>query len=303
MQHLRLDPAAPPAGPDMPTPPEMARKAVEAGVAKVNRDPASALVSAAMAGAFIGIAFVFYTVVTTGNDGLGWGANRLMGGIAFSLGLMLVVVNGGELFTSSVLSVVARMSGRVSTGAMLKNWGLVYLGNAFGAIALAALLMLAQNYAAGGGAVGAGYLAIAEHKLHHGFTEAVALGMLCNLLVCLAIWMSFAARSLTDKLLVVIFPVAMFVAAGFEHSIANMFMVPMALMVKSFAGPDFWAAIGATPADYAALTWGRFLSANLLPVTLGNILGGAGLVGVSNWFVHLRHAPTARGSAARGSAG
>ncbi len=293
MPQLNPDPPATPAAADMPTPPGVARKAIGIGVAKVSNDPATVLVSAALAGAFISIAFVFYTVVTTGNEGLGWGANRLMGGIAFSLGLMLVVVNGGELFTSSVLTVVARMSGRITTSAMLKNWGLVYLGNAFGALGFAGLLMLGGNHEMGGGAVGAGYLAIADHKLHHGFGEAVALGILCNFLVCLAIWMSFAARSLTDKLLAVVFPVAMFVAAGFEHSIANMFMVPMALMVKGFAGPEFWAGIGASPADYASLTWGQFLSANLLPVTLGNILGGAGLVGMSNWFVHLRERPTA----------
>ena len=280
MQHVSFD---------LPQPQAMAHKAVKAGVTKATRDPASALVLAATAGAYIGIAFVFYAVVTTGNPGMGWGANRLLGGLAFSLGLMLVVVNGGELFTSSVLTMVARASRRITTRQMLGNWALVYVGNALGALALVGLLLVARHYEMAGGALGASYLSIAEHKLHHGFGQAVALGTLCNFLVCLAVWMTFAAHSMTDKLLAVILPVAMFVAAGFEHSIANMFMVPMAILTVDFAGPDFWASIGASPADFSDLTWTRFIAANLVPVTIGNILGGAVLVGMSNWFVHLRN--------------
>lgn len=279
MQHVSFD---------LPKPKAMAQKAVEAGVGKATRDPASALVLAALAGAYIGIAFVFFTIVTTGNTEMGWGANRMLGGLAFSLGLMLVVVNGGELFTSSVLTAVARANRNITTGQMLRNWGLVYVGNAIGALSLVALLLIARNYEMAGGGVGANYLDIASHKLHHGFGQAVALGMLCNFLVCLAVWMSFAASTVTDKLLAMVLPVAMFVASGFEHSIANMFMVPMGILITQVAGPEFWTAIGASPADYADLTWGHFLANNLLPVTIGNIIGGAVLVGLSNWFVHLR---------------
>jgi len=141
---------------------------------------------------------------------------------------------------------------------------------------------------AGGGAIGLNALSIANAKVQLGFGQAIALGILCNALVCLAVWLTFSARSTTDKILAIIPPISAFVAAGFEHSIANMYFIPMGLLIKSTAGPEFWASIGTTPADYPMLTWGNFFVRNLLPVTIGNIIGGALLVGAVYWFIYLR---------------
>ncbi|SFD09523.1 formate transporter FocA [Tropicimonas isoalkanivorans] len=269
-------------------PADMARKAENLGVTKATKAPLSAFILAVTAGAFIGIAFVFYTVVTTGNDALGWGLNRLIGGIAFSLGLMLVVVNGGELFTSTVLTVVARASRKITSAQLARNWALVYAGNFVGALGLVLIMQAARHYTLGGGQLGISYMSIAQHKLHHTFTQAVALGVMCNVMVCLGVWMTFSARSVTDKLLAVVLPVAMFVAAGFEHCVANMFQIPMAILTVNAADATFWAETGKTAADFADLTWGNFLLHNLLPVTIGNIIGGGLLVGLLYWFIYLR---------------
>jgi formate transporter len=270
-------------------PSDMARKAVSVGVKKAGTDPLSAVALAMTAGAFIGIAFIFYTVVTTGNASMGWGAQKLMGGLVFSLGLMLIVVNGGDLFTSTVLTVVAKADKKISWSDLSHNWAIVYVGNFAGAIGLVLLMQMAKHYEFGKGAVGLNYLSIAQAKLQYDFSQAVALGILCNILVCLGVWMTFSARSVTDKLVAVILPVAMFVASGFEHCVANMFQIPMAIMTKSNASPEFWQAIGKQPADFADLTWTAFFYNNLLPVTLGNIIGGGLLVGLVFWFIYLRN--------------
>nr|WP_319391225.1 formate transporter FocA [uncultured Cohaesibacter sp.] len=269
-------------------PAEMAKKAEDVGVYKATKQPMTTFVLAMTAGAFIGIAFVFYTVVTNGNSDMGWGANKFIGGLAFSLGLMLVVVNGGDLFTSTVLTVVAKASKKITWGQLAKNWGVVYVGNFVGAIGLVAIMQIAQHYEQGNGSLGLNYMHVAQHKLHHGFFQAVALGTMCNVMVCLGVWMSYAGRSVTDKLLAVTLPVAMFVAAGFEHCVANMFQIPMAIMTRTFAGPEFWEATGTTAADFADLTWSNFVINNLIPVTIGNIIGGGVLVGLVYWFIYLR---------------
>lgn len=269
-------------------PVEVTRKAAEIGVAKTLRQPLPTFVLAMMGGVFIGIAFIFYTIVTTGNEDMGWGASRLMGAITFSLGLMLVVINGGEMFTSSVLSLVAKASGKISWSQMIKNWLIVFCGNFVGALALVAIMLMAKHYEFAGGKLGINYLTIAQHKLHHGFWQAVALGIMCNILVCLGVWMTYAGRTVADKLLAIMLPVAMFVAAGFEHCVANMFQIPMAIWSKSLAGADFWAASGKQASDFADLTWSAFLTANLLPVTIGNIIGGGVFVGLTYWFIYLK---------------
>ena len=271
-------------------PPEMAKKAEDVGVAKATKHPRTTFLLAIMAGAFIGIAFIFYAVVTTGNESMGWGANKMLGGLAFSLGLMLVVVNGGELFTSTVLTVVAKASNKISWGQLARNWVLVYIGNFVGALLLVFVMLTAKHYEPANGALGISYMSIALHKVEHGFLQAVALGIMCNVMVCLGVWMTFSARTVTDKLLAVILPVAMFVAAGFEHCVANMFMIPMGILTKASVGPEFWQATGRSAADFADLTWGHFFLNNLLPVTIGNIIGGGLLVGLCYWFIYLRPA-------------
>lgn len=281
MQHFNLD-AFPPH--------VMAEKAEAAGIAKVNKEPLSLFVSAMMAGAFIGIAFIFYTVVTTGNGDIGWGANKFIGGLAFSLGLVLVVLTGADLFTSTVMTIIGKATGRITWAALARNWAMVYLGNFVGAVTLVMIMQAARHYEGDGGLLGLNYMHIAQHKLHHTFLQAVALGVMCNVLVCLGVWMTYAGRSATDKILAVILPVAMFVAAGFEHCVANMFQIPMAILTKTLAGPEFWAVSGANPADFADLTWSNFVFANLVPVTIGNIIGGALFVGIAYWVIYLRPA-------------
>ena len=270
-------------------PPEMAAKAEQIGVKKAGMAAVPMFLLAVLAGAFIALGAGFTTTAIAGATGIvSYGVVRVLAGIVFSLGLILVVVGGAELFTGNNLIVMAWASGRVSTAQVLRNWGLVYVGNFVGAMGIALLMFLAQQHEFGNGAVGRTALAIADAKLKLGFVQAVALGILCNVLVCLAVWLSFSARTTTDRILAVVPPIAAFVAAGFEHSIANMYFVPLALMIKAGATPGFWEAIGQTPGDYATLTADGFLIDNLLPVTLGNIIGGAVLVGSVYWCIYLR---------------
>jgi formate transporter FocA len=275
-------------------PPDMAAKAEAIGVKKANLDTVSMFVLAVLAGAFIAMGAIFATTAVAGAGGvLTYGVTRLLAGLVFTLGLILVIVGGAELFTGNNLIVMAWASRKVSTRLLLRNWVIVYLGNFVGSIATAALMYSSGQFAFGQGAVGAAALSTAAAKTSLGFVQAVALGILCNCLVCLAVWMAFSARTTTDRILAIIPPIAAFVAAGFEHSVANMYFIPIGLFVKAGAPASFWAAIGKTPADYAALTWQGFLVNNLLPVTLGNIIGGAVFVGAVYWFVYLRPKPAA----------
>lgn len=270
-------------------PAEMAEKAENAGVAKAKLGFYRMLALAVLAGAFISLGAAFATIVTTGTVGvLPFGVTRLLAGLAFCLGLILVVGAGAELFTGNNLIVMAWMDRKVTTRQVLRNWGVVYLGNFIGAVLTAVGMYLSQQYSFANGAVGLNALNTANVKMQYGFLQAIMLGIFCNALVCLAVWLCIGARSATDKILAIIFPITAFVAAGFEHSVANMYFVPIGLFIKTWAGADFWASIGKVPADYADLTWVNFFLANLLPVTIGNIIGGALMVGLGYWFIYLR---------------
>lgn len=270
-------------------PPQMADRAEAIGIKKANTDFWTMFALAVLAGAFIGSGSMFATVVTADAAGkLSYGVTRLLGGIVFAVGLILVVVAGAELFTGNNLIVMAWANRKVSTGKLLRNWAIVYAGNLVGSVATAVLVFLGRQYTFGSGAVGLQALNTAASKTSLDVFQALALGIICNALVCMAVWLCYSARSTTDKILSIIFPVSAFVAGGFEHSIANMYFIPMGMLIKSFATPDFWAKIGKTAADYASLTWGNFVFVNLLPVTIGNIIGGAGLVGLVYWFAFLR---------------
>jgi formate transporter FocA len=271
-------------------PAEMASKAEQIGVKKAHMNALSMFVLAVLAGAFIALGAVFSNTIVAGSSALPYGVVRLLAGLAFSLGLILVVVGGAELFTGNNLIVMAWASGKVDSRLLLTNWVIVYLGNFAGALATAAVVFLSRQFTFGQGTVGAAALATANSKVGLDFIQAIALGIFCNALVCLAVWMSFSARTTTDRILVIVPPVTAFVAAGFEHSIANMYYVPVAMLIKAGAPASFWTAIGKTPADFPNLTWDRFLVNNLLPVTIGNIIGGALMVGVVYWFVYLRGA-------------
>lgn len=282
-------------------PAEMAKRAEYVGVRKAETPALTLFALAVLAGAFIALGAIFSITVSAGaisikdatgaaafSTGLPYGFTRLLSGLVFCLGLILVVVGGAELFTGNNLIVMAWASGKVSTAAVLRNWGIVYVGNFVGSVGSALMLFLSRQYMNGGGSVGLLALNVAKAKVELDFVQAIALGVLCNALVCLAVWMTFSARSTIDKIAAIIFPITGFVAAGFEHSIANMYFVPIAIFIKNYASSSFWELIGKTPADYASITWGNFLVKNLIPVTIGNIIGGVVLVAAVYWLVFLR---------------
>jgi formate transporter FocA len=276
-------------------PAEMAAQAERVGVRKANLDAVSTFALAVLAGAFIALGAIFATTVSAGGGSLPFGVVRLLAGVTFSLGLILVIVGGAELFTGNTLIVMAWASGKVATMRLVRNWVLVYAGNFVGAAVTAAVVFVSGQYTFGGGSVGATALSIGNAKSGLDFIPAVALGMMCNALVCLAVWMAFSARTTTDRILAIVPPIAAFVAAGFEHSVANMYFIPSALFIRNGAPGTFWTAIGKTAADYPNLTIQGFLVNNLLPVTIGNIIGGAVMVGIVYWFIYLRAARRATG--------
>jgi len=281
-------------------PPEMATRAEHLGVRKAETPFLKMFMLAILAGAFIALGAIFATTVSAGgilvtgldgtvafNTGLPYGMTRLLTGFAFSLGLILVVVGGAELFTGNNLIVMAWANGKVTGRALLRNWVIVYLGNFVGSIGTVVLMFLTKQHTFGANSVGIAALKIGVAKVDLSFLQAVALGILANGLVCLAVWLTYSARSTMDKILAIIFPITAFVAAGFEHSIANMYFIPYALFIKDF-DPDFVRSIGDKVANLDLLTWLAFLVNNLIPVTIGNIIGGAVLVAAIYWAIFLR---------------
>ncbi len=247
-----------PTGLDAYKPSEIAHLVEAAGVAKARLPFLQMLTLAVLAGAFIGLGAAAYTFVMTGAD-LGFGPARLLGGIVFSLGLILVIVGGAELFTGNALMIMAAADRRITAGELLRSWAIVYLGNFLGAAALALVIALTGLL---DGPAGATAARIAEAKAALGGVEAFFSGVLCNVLVCLAVWLTLAARDVSGKILAIIWPVSCFVLLGLEHSVANMYLLPQGLL----SGASFGAA------DFAG---------NLLFVTLGNIVGGAGGVALT----------------------
>ena len=269
-------------------PAEIAKRAEEIGAQKVRVEAVTLLTLGVLAGAFIALGAMFATTVLAGSAGtLPYGISRLLAGVAFCLGIILVVVGGAELFTGNTLMVMAWAAGKVRLADMLRAWAIIYVGNFIGAIGTALLVHLSGQPLNGHGAVAAAALRLAEDKATLPFDHAFFLGILCNVLVCLAVWLSIGARTTTDKVLAVLFPVSAFVAAGFEHSVANMYLIPLGLFLKAWAPTSLWSQIGTAASDYPGLTWWAFI-ASLLPVTIGNIVGGGVLVGGVYWFVYLR---------------
>jgi formate/nitrite transporter len=252
-----------PTGVDAYKPAEVALRIEEAGVKKAALAAIPLLTLSVLAGAFIALGAAGFTAVLAGTTP-GFGPARLLGGIVFSTGLILVVVAGAELFTGNTLIVMARVDGRVSTAALLRNWAYAFTGNLIGALSVVLLMYLSGLLE---GPKGDTARSIAEAKVALGPMEAFTRGILCNMLVCLAVWVSFAARGVADKILGIVFPISAFVLLGYEHSIANMYLIPMG-----------WA-LGAN------VTLASFLG-NLVPVTLGNIVGGAGGVALTYWLAY-----------------
>jgi formate/nitrite transporter len=266
----------------------MALACEAAGAAKAGRDALALVVLGVLAGAFIALGAIFMTVMLTGAEGLPWGVARLLGGLVFSLGLILVIVGGAELFTGDSLMIVAYASRRITLAALLRAWSLVYVGNIVGAAGTAALVFLAGQYGFAGGTVERTVLAVAAAKAALPTVQLFFLAVLCNVLVCLAVWMSFGGRTTTDKVMVIVPPVAAFVAAGFEHSIANLYLLPYALTIKAWAGAEFWTSLGLDAgAAYPDLTVGGAFH-NIVVATLGNLVGGSLMVGAVYWLIYLR---------------
>jgi formate transporter len=281
MEHYEIDAYAPA---------QMAERVEKAGVAKGNRDFFSTFTLAVMAGFFIGLGAAFFMYVIH-DSMLSTGLTKLVGGVVFCLGLILVIITGAELFTGNSLIVMAYISRKITLGQLSRNWSIVFLGNLVGALVLVFLIYLSGQWTAGGASLGVTALMIANGKVNLTFLEAVTRGILCNILVCLAVYLCFSGRSVTDKILAILFPIAAFVALGFEHSIANMYFIPAGLLLKN--DPQVLAAaqdiLKGTP-DLSNLTLSGFILDNLLPVTIGNIIGGAVFVGIVHWFLFLRPA-------------
>jgi formate transporter len=254
------------------SPAEIAAKVKTIGVTKARMPLVQMTMLGMLAGGFIGLGALYYTVVVS-DANLGFAASRVLGGVVFSLGLILVIVAGAELFTGNNLLAMAWADGCMPTRDVLINWVVVCAANFVGAVGLAAAVFLSGHTEMNGGAVGKTYLAIAAAKSSLSLTEAFFRGVLCNVLVCMAVWMTLAGRSVTDKFIAIVFPISAFVAAGFEHSIANMYLFPLAEMLKAAAGQP------------VELAW---LWRNLVPVIAGNLVGGSVLVALVYYMIYVR---------------
>ncbi len=264
-------------GLDAYSPREISEKIQSVGVSKARLSFVQTAMLGVLAGAFIGLGALYFTIVAS-DATLGFAATRVLGGFVFSLGLVLVSVGGAELFTGNNLMVMAWADRKITAAELLRNWSVVYVANAVGAVGLAVTVYLANHGAMNGGAVGAAYVKIAAAKTALPFAEAFFKGVLCNVLVCLAVWLAMAGHTVVDKILAIVFPISAFVAAGFEHSVANMYFIPLGMLFADTV------TLPAT-VNVASLGW-EGLASNLIPVTLGNIVGGAGMVALVYYLVY-----------------
>ncbi len=259
--------------------------ATTVGVAKANSPWVSLFVLGVLAGAYIGFGGLFSASVTFDlSPILGVGMKKLIAGAAFSLGLMLVVIAGAELFTGNSLMVSSVMIGEVTWQRVLAKWCVVYLANFVGSLILAFLFYSSGLWKAGGGLLGETAVRVAHAKVHLGWWEAFSRAVGCNWLVCLAVWMALASRQVIGKVFAIFFPITAFVAIGFEHCVANMYFIPTGIFLNQ------WAGIAPAGYDMETLTWTAFFIHNLIPVTLGNTIGGVVFVGLGYWGAYLRPA-------------
>lgn len=261
------------------SPKEIAERVEKAGVTKARLPFFSMLMLAVLAGGFIGLGGLYFVLVAS-DASLGFAMKRVLGGLVFSLGLILVVVAGAELFTGNNLLVMAWADRRISTVELLRNWAVVFMGNFIGALGLAVLVFLSGHGEMNEGQVGETYVKLAAAKCSMPFMTAFFRGVLCNALVCLAVWLAMAGRSVVDKIAAIVFPISAFVAAGFEHSVANLYFIPMGLLLSAMH-PGIAGVEAITLAGFAR---------NLIPVTLGNIVGGSVLVGLVYTAIYRRGA-------------
>ena len=262
---------------DAYSPAQIAERVEKAGVAKARMPVMQTLMMGVMAGAFIGLGALYFTIVVSDST-LPFAVSRVLGGVAFSLGLILVVIAGAELFTGNNLMVMAWADGRISTTEVLRNWVLVYFANAVGALGLVAIVYLSHHGDLNQHGIANAYVRIAAAKTALPFAQAFYKGVLCNALVCLAVWLALAGHSVSDKIVAIVFPISAFVAGGFEHSVANMYFIPLGILFKT-------DGVAPLATDLTTLDWQGF-AANLLPVTLGNIVGGSLMVALVYYVIY-----------------
>jgi formate/nitrite transporter len=281
-------------------PPEIAKTMVGVAEKKVTTKMSSLVPLAILAGAYIALGAIMFTIITNDLAGyIGDGLTRMIGGISFSLGLILVILGGAELFTGNNLIMTGFLEKKVTGKQLLSNWFWVYLFNFVGSLLVVLLFYYSGIWKANAGAIGTRAVAIAASKASLPWVEALFRGILCNWLVCLAVWLANAARDVIGKIVGIMIPIAAFVAAGFEHSIANMYFIPMGLALKN--QPVLQSALQAI-SNIDGLTLGGFFLNNLIPVTIGNIIGGAGFVAATYWGAYLRPMLSKKDFAANGKA-
>lgn len=270
----------------IPNPPALAEQVSDALRDKASLPLMTAAILGLLAGAYIAFGALFATIALAGGDAMPHGVSQILAGVVFTLGLVLVLIAGAELFTGNTLMAGLLIVRRLSLQQMLIAWGVVYVTNMIGAFLIALLVLASGVHLAGDGAVGHAALKLAETKGDPGFVAAFASGVLANMLVCLAVWISYSAKSTADKVLAALLPISAFVAAGLEHSVANMYLIPYGWMIRSFAEAPFWQAAGIVSGSFPSVSFAGFV-ANLIPVTLGNIVGGF-LVASAYSFAYLR---------------
>ena len=291
----------------IPTPAAMAQATEDGMLAKATKPWFEMFLLSLTGGAYIALGFIFFV---TSQQGLGApfpvGPAKVLGGVVFSVGLMLVVMSGSDLFTGTTMTVMPLLSKRLSVGRFLGHWGVAIVGNFIGSVLVALLVLWAGTPSSNKSAWGLVVLNTTLAKVSLTWGHAFFLAVLANFAVCLAVWMANSGRSTADKILAIVGPIALFVASGFEHSVANMFMLPMGWLIKNFAPDTFWAGeaitkAGKTAADFDAITAGAIFFDNLIPVILGNIVGGAVFVGIYFWACYIRPAQRAKALEAAGA--
>ncbi len=270
------------------TPDEIARTTIQTGIKKSKLTPMKQFLLGLLAGAFIAFAaegsnMAAFNLFANPNT---YGLGKAMAGSIFGTGLMLVLLAGGELFTGNTLMTMALLEGQLKIRKMLRGWFFVYLGNFIGSILIAYMMVQSGLFHSGGNVLGGVTIKIASYKVSLPFMSAFYLGIMCNWLVCLAVWLAYAAKDMAGKILAIFFPIWLFITSGFEHSVANMYYIPAGILAK---GNIEWVkASHLSTESLNALNWSTFFINNLIPVTLGNIVGGALFVGTVYWFIYIR---------------
>jgi formate/nitrite transporter len=273
------------------SPPQIAEKVRDACHGKCRVPTKKFFVLAILAGAFI--AFGAELSIMVSHDigtRMSVGFAKFLAGSVFSVGLMLVVIAGSELFTGDNLIVIAALEKKIRWSELFKAWGIVYVGNFIGSMIIVIMMFYSGLWATNGSVVGATAVNIANAKVHLTFLQALMRGIGCNWLVCLAVWMAMSSKDIIGKIFAIYFPIMAFVASGFEHSVANMFFIPYGIFLKSV--PNIISATGKPASVFTSLNWGTFFVNNLIPVTIGNIIGGAFFVGIIYWYIYLKKEPS-----------